>query len=46
MNKIVTNQIYQDTNISSPCPLCCSAYMVETETGWICPVCGAVVDKD
>ena len=33
-------------NVSHPCPLCCSVYMVETETGWICPVCGAVMDLE
>ena len=37
------NQIY--TNISPACPCCCSAYMEEYENYWICPVCGAVVDK-
>lgn len=32
-------------NTTPACPLCCSAYMIETETGWICPVCGTQVDK-
>jgi len=32
--------------INTPaCPCCCSVYMEEHETYWICPVCGAVVDK-
>ena len=33
------------TVYSPACPCCCSAYMVEHETYWVCPVCGAVVDK-
>lgn len=33
------------TTISPACPCCCSAYMEEHETYWVCPVCGAVVDK-
>ena len=38
--------MYQIHSIyTPPCPCCCSAYMIETETGWICPVCGAVIDK-
>lgn len=28
-----------------PCPCCCSAYMEEHDTYWVCPVCGAIVDK-
>lgn len=38
-----TIKIYN--NISPACPCCCSAYMEEHETYWICPVCGAIVDK-
>ena len=38
------NPIHYNT-ISHPCPCCCSAYMEEHETYWVCPVCGAVVDK-
>ena len=38
------NPIHNNT-ISHPCPCCCSAYMEEHETYWVCPVCGAVVDK-
>ena len=45
MNKFLVNQIVQYNTVSHPSPLCCSAYMIETETGWVCPVCGAVVDK-
>ena len=32
-------------NISPACPCCCSAYMEEHETYWVCPICGAMVDK-
>lgn len=38
MNKL------QYMTISPACP-CCSAYMEEHEDYWVCPVCGAVVDK-
>ena len=38
------DQIHYTTD-SAACPCCCSAYMEEHETCWICPVCGAVVDK-
>ena len=44
MQPINMNQI-QYTTISPACPCCCSAYMEEHETYWVCPVCGAVVDK-
>ena len=32
-------------NTISACPCCCSAYMEEHDTYWVCPVCGAIIDK-
>ena len=40
-----TEETYPTYTHTPPCPCCCSAYMEEHETYWVCPVCGAVVDK-
>ena len=32
-------------NSTPACPCCCSAYMEEHEYYWVCPACGAIVDK-
>lgn len=40
-----TEECYPSCTHTPPCPCCCSAYMEEHETYWVCPVCGAIVDK-
>ena len=40
-----TEDTYPTYTHIPPCPCCCSAYMEEHETYWVCPVCGAIVDK-